>query len=68
MKIRFIQTLSTSRECFRRGKEYDLDGAEAAEYLAKGLAVEADAPQPPTVEVPATAPKKTRQKKTPKGE
>jgi len=45
MKIRFIKTLSTTRQVFRRKHDYDLEDAEAHYYIAAGVA-EAIAPPP----------------------
>lgn len=40
MRIRFIQTVSTSREVFRRGKDFDLPDVEAAPFIRNGVAVD----------------------------
>lgn len=38
MKIRFIRTLSTTRAVFRRGHEYEVEDAEAKQYLTASVA------------------------------
>lgn len=41
MKIRFIQTLSTTRETYRRHTVHDLPEADAQHMVNAGMAVEA---------------------------
>lgn len=44
MKIRFIQTLSTQRECFVTDREYDIPDAEAQSYIRAKVATDATGP------------------------
>ena len=68
MKITFLKTISTTRRCYTRGKGYEVEPAEAAEYVTKGLAVEVS-PDPVTpVEPAAPAAPKARKKKPKAGE
>jgi len=57
MRIRFIKTLSTSRQVFRGGKEYDVSDQDASEYVVKDLAVEVK-PKPVESNLPRQATKK----------
>lgn len=36
-RVRFTETISTAGECYRRGKEYDVE--DARPYVANGVAV-----------------------------
>lgn len=47
MKVRFIQTLSTARELFRDGKDYDLPNEDALRYIFSGVARKAAEPGDP---------------------
>ena len=38
MKIRFLRTLSTDRQVFRRAREYDVPDSEANELIEKRIA------------------------------
>lgn len=46
-KIRFIQTLATSRATYRRGHEYDVPADEAEQYTRHGIASTVEAASPP---------------------
>ncbi len=65
MKIRFIQTLSTNREVYRCGHDYELPDAEAQEYLAASVGVAAtDDAAPPAQPKAAVAPAVKKVKRT----
>jgi hypothetical protein len=49
MRIKFIRTVSGSRQCFVAGEEHDLDTVEAQSAVTHGLAVPV-AQEPPAVE------------------
>lgn len=68
MKIKFIQTLSTTRETYRRHTVHDLPEVDAKHMISAGMATEAEAQPEPTVEAPVLAqpqaqPKAKRQRK-----
>jgi len=44
MKIRFTKTLSTTRQVFRRGHEYDVEDATARQYIGAAVAEQVPAP------------------------
>lgn len=52
MRIRFIQTLSTERQVFEAGKDYEVNDADALRYINSGVARKAPEPSDP----PAPAP------------
>ncbi len=42
MKIQFVQSLATNRECYMGGKVYTVADAEANKLIAHGVAVSAE--------------------------
>ena len=56
-KIRFVQTCSTERECFVRGRERDdLPPELAASFIRAGFAVAVEETPPPPAPTPAVTP------------
>ena len=56
MKVRFIQTASSERQCFIEGREYDLPDALAADEIRAGHAVAVEQQHP----APRPQPRKPR--------